>query len=259
MRYVLSSVTNNLKQVIATLILALIILFWFAIFAYNLDAFRGEYAFEDQMDRKTLFDFLIVHIAYGFTVNPIWGGGIDVSSMLFIFIYFIIINLILTSIFSGIIIDSFSEMRTSSQQIQEDTENWCFICNISRDEFEKLGLNFFKHIRRDHYMWNYLFFRAHIESLGKTEMSGLQTYVFEKLKINSIDFYPIKKALFIEDSIKENEDIPTLFLKMDKLSEGLAEAKEEIEYDREKSAEEMRKTHKFMEKMMRKLDEISKK
>lgn len=52
----------------------------------------------------------------------------------------------MTAIISGIIIDTFSEMRSRSQFIQEDTVDRCFICNIDRDDFEKLGLDFSKHI-----------------------------------------------------------------------------------------------------------------
>lgn len=78
----------------------------------------------------------------------------------------------MTAIISGIIIDTFSEMRTINQTIDEDTRDRCFICNIDRDDFEKMGLNFERHVRRDHNMWNYLFFRVYLFNTDPTEMTG---------------------------------------------------------------------------------------
>lgn len=62
-----------------------------------------------------LKDCVRSHIDYGFTVNPIWIDDlVPGNAIVFNFSYFIIINLIMTAIISGIIIDSFSEMRAEN-------------------------------------------------------------------------------------------------------------------------------------------------
>ena len=40
--------------------------------------------------------------------------------------------------------------------------NTCFICDIDREDFEQIGLNFKQHIKEDHNMWDYVFFRFYV-------------------------------------------------------------------------------------------------
>jgi len=63
----------------------------------------------------TLLNCLRTHVDYGFTVNPIWDDpNVPTNAIAYNLGYFIIINLIMTAIISGIIIDTFSEMRSRS-------------------------------------------------------------------------------------------------------------------------------------------------
>lgn len=181
-QHVLNSVWRNIEQLGAALVLAVIILFWYSLIAFNFDAFRNKYAFEgDKMVCDTLLSCFRTHFDYGLTVNPFWNEldepvpleGIPVNLS-----YFIIINLIITSVLSAIIIDTFSQLRAEDIWRKSDTKDYCFICNIARDDFDKLGLNFNKHTKQDHYMWNYLFFRAYLEEVDETEMTGQETYVY---------------------------------------------------------------------------------
>ena len=132
--------------------------------------------------------------------------------------YFFVINLIITAVISGIIIDTFSAMRQQEDFMNQDIDDRCFICNIDRDDFEKLGINFNRHTLRDHNMWKYLQFRLYLESIDVTEMTGQETYVHEILSERKISFYPIKKALVIEGRAQERKDLPSLFVKVDKLA-----------------------------------------
>jgi len=63
----------------------------------------------------TLLGCLRTHLDYGFTVNPIWiEANVPEEAIPYNLGYFIIVNLIMTAIISGIIIDTFSEMRSRS-------------------------------------------------------------------------------------------------------------------------------------------------
>ena len=46
--------------------------------------------------------------------------------------YYMTVVLILSAIISGIIIDTFSDMRQTNNEVELDTRDLCFICNIER-------------------------------------------------------------------------------------------------------------------------------
>ena len=48
----------------------------------------------------------------------------------------------------------------------------CFICGIDRENFETLGLSFPNHISHDHNMWQYLWFRIHLDNKDSTSYTG---------------------------------------------------------------------------------------
>ncbi len=60
-------------------------------------------------------------------------GRAPVAGFLFSFLYNFFVISVMPAIVSGIIIDTFSEMRAESDKIKDDMENVCFVCNIKRD------------------------------------------------------------------------------------------------------------------------------
>ena len=237
------------------------VLFWFIMFSYNSRTFRGSYFFEGLIETDSLFNFLKTHIAYGFSMNPFWdeNEALPVSGMFFITGYFIIINLIMTTIFTGIIIDSFSELRAISKNIKEDNVVRCFICNIDRDDFERLELNYDKHTMADHNMWNYLFFRIYLENLDPIEMTGLEFYVYQCLSQNSIAYFPIKKSIRVKGRNKENKDLFSLHDKLEKLDIIIKKTEEKLEEEKEHNANEFRRVNLTLEKVVDKLDTLTSK
>ena len=121
--------------------------------------------------------------------------------------YYIIVLLIFTAIVSGIIIDSFAELRVKNQEIRDDIHNTCFVCDIDREDFEQLGLNFKAHLQNDHNMWDYMFFKLYLEEKDPTDFTGLETYCWELIQQNKITWFPIKKAIIIEGKQGE-KDVP---------------------------------------------------
>ena len=49
------------------------------------------------------------------------------------FFFNLFINIIMTAIISGIIIDTFGMRREKKEALKDDTNNRCFICNIDRE------------------------------------------------------------------------------------------------------------------------------
>jgi hypothetical protein len=47
-------------------------------------------------------------------------------------VFVILLNLVLQAIISGLIIDTFGEMRAENEAIESDIKAMCFICSIDR-------------------------------------------------------------------------------------------------------------------------------
>ena len=67
-----------------------------------------------------------------------------------------IINVIIIAVISGIVIDTFSDMRAQDEFRENDSMNRCFICCEERDKFNRLNLNFEKHQEQEHNIDNYI-------------------------------------------------------------------------------------------------------
>ena len=98
-----------------------------------------------------------MHVDYGFVAMPFRdenkdGGKPPDGLLWYNLIYILVVNLILTAIISGIIIDTFAGMREKAEDIREDDNTYCFICNIERERFEREGLDFVEHTTKDHPM-----------------------------------------------------------------------------------------------------------
>ena len=114
LRYVLKSAIDNYDQLIITVIFGIIVLYWYAALTFYTE-WREQWDFEGLMDCSSLLNCVRTHLDYGFmafpmwksNVSPAWAAGYNLT-------YVLIVNLIITAIISGIIIDTFSALRTSN-------------------------------------------------------------------------------------------------------------------------------------------------
>jgi len=83
----------------------------------------------------------------------------------------IVITILLNVIF-GIIIDTFGELRSDTLAKKHDMENACFVCGVDRFTLDTKGGGFERHIKEDHYMWNYLYLIVHLREKPPTEYHG---------------------------------------------------------------------------------------
>ena len=84
------------------------------------------------------------------------------------------------NIVSGIIIDTFEHLRKKDNNKLKDMEEVCFICGYNREIFDKQSDNkggFNAHIKKDHYMWNYLYYLAYLNNKDQSEYTGIESYV----------------------------------------------------------------------------------
>lgn len=170
---VLRAVTQNGKQLLLTFLLLLIFMWVYSVWAYEIertthlgtDPWNGEC---DSLGRCWLWMW---HVVMSGGVLGMVGEFKEGESsfgffnmFLFHATFFIIVSVIMLNVVSGIILDSFAELRGEKAAKKAHMENTCFICGIDRFTFDTKGNGFEEHIRNDHWMWTYFSMIVH----GKT-------------------------------------------------------------------------------------------
>lgn len=76
--------------------------------------------------------------------------------------FFMIIIIIMLNLVFGIIIDAFADMRDDRNSIEEDIQDKCFICGISRFDFEIKNKSWFDHVKIEHNVYSYLYYILYV-------------------------------------------------------------------------------------------------
>lgn len=232
--YVLASILKPRMQIFLTMILFIIIQYYFALAAY--------YIFpEDFQDYcEDLYSCFSIIIDRTFKSDsgigsffPKFKEQYVLAELSWRWIYdflnaFIILNLII-EIIAGIIIDTFAVLREEMERKNDDIENYCFICGINRHILDKKTeerKGFVYHISYEHNLWNYIFYILYLKHKEKTEYSGIESYVASNLDNNDISWLPLNKALSLGDTTYG-------FEKEDELEESTAENEDQTMISKE--------------------------
>ncbi len=109
-------------------------------------------------------------------------------------LFWIIIILILGNIFLGIIINAFGELRKKNSNLEDDKNNICFICQLSKDECLFRNIDFDNHIKGIHNLWNYVYFLVYLHINNSNEFNSVENLVWNKLDDNDFSWIPIQKS-----------------------------------------------------------------
>lgn len=52
---------------------------------------------------------------------------------------------------------------------------------------------FLYHVKIEHNLWNYIFFISYLKNKEKTEYTGFESYIANKLETNDITWFPLHK------------------------------------------------------------------
>jgi hypothetical protein len=131
------------------------------------------------------------------------------------FAFFVIVMIILLNVIFGIIIDTFSDLRSQKESRMFDTLETCFICGINKQVFDRSSDQvdgFKRHIARDHNMWSYFYFLVFIWEQDKDDDDGLELYVRDCVATDDLSWFPINKAMclpkFSKNPMKSLADVP---------------------------------------------------
>nr|CAR82067.1 TPA: calcium release channel IV1b [Paramecium tetraurelia] len=221
LRNVIKSISLNYKQLLMTALLGVLIMYLYSLVAYQSDDFKQQLKENNNNggdEASDHFDSTVCYSAFQCLVFVIHqglraGGGIgDVleappthsnqdyysQRVLYDVSFFILINIIWLNIIFGIIIDTFAELRDQKNQKDFDSQNRCYICDLTRTVFEKEGISFDNHVNKYHNPWNYLAYLIYLKVKQKTEHTGTESYVYSKFLQNDISWLPIQKAIDLE-------------------------------------------------------------
>ena len=108
-------------------------------------------------------------------------------------LFHIIIILIMTNLIFGIIVDSFANFRGSTDDSENDKKNVCFICQLTRDDAINKNIDFDKHVREVHDMWNYVYFLTYLHINNSNNFKMHETSVWDRLEESDTSWIPIKE------------------------------------------------------------------
>jgi len=197
---VIEAITSSMDQVFGTMILGFFVQYMFVAVSFMIFGVGYGFADKDTSGCATLLECLRDHFDYGFRSAPVWedGPALTTTRFLFDYLYNLIIILIMAAIISGIIIDTFAELRETQQEIQDAMRSQCFICSLPKSDLERHGVKFEKHILRDHYMWAYARFLLYLEEIDQSTLTGPETHVKQRIKENDVGFFPIERCIQCE-------------------------------------------------------------
>jgi inositol 1,4,5-triphosphate receptor type 3 len=160
---------------------------------------------------STLWGCLKFTVSYGFQN----GGGVGDTfahttgvRLILDLTFFCIVLVILLNVIFGMIIDTFSSLRAEKDKKLKDTQEICFICGIDKQIFDRASDEpdgFRSHIRIDHNMWNYLYFIFLLWEQDKDDDDGLEQYIRRSIAANEIVWFPINKAVRLDQIISNTE------------------------------------------------------
>ena len=155
----------------------------------------------------------LVLISYGTRA----GGGIgdvlpiisyknDVKMFISRFIYdmtfFITIIMIMGNVTFGLIVDTFGALRDETYEYENDRNNICFICQLSKDGCLKKNIDYEVHIKNDHNLWSYVNFMTYLHLYNANDFNRVEVTVWERLLEKDYGWLPINT----DDSGGEDDD-----------------------------------------------------
>lgn len=125
------------------------------------------------------------------TVSFYSEPGFFVMRTIYDILFHILLVWILGNVFVGLIVDTFGELRDINWSRENDLNNICFICQISRDECLKKNIDFDEHVKKEHNVWNYVYFLTYLHLSNANDFNRVENTVWEKLIEQDFGWIPI--------------------------------------------------------------------
>ena len=210
------SLTNVWKQLLNTVLIIILATYFFAVV---LLMFFTQYidGSNPLLSADSLWDCFVASCIVGVRYDD---GGLSIAMsnayldeelyyprILFDLLYFSIVVLVIPNIITGVIVDAFGDMRVQKQKLDEEMNQKCFICGVSRQATENRGNGWSHHFLNEHSIFSYLGFIIYVSALNDNNCTGLEKYVKDCLHRNSCEFFPqtSRQLQLLENEEAENK------------------------------------------------------
>lgn len=211
----MKSITYRFSQILLTFILAIFIIYAYSVL--TITNYRKYFGSDYPVDIcDTLYSCFLYSINLGLRNGGGLGDSFDIlefndnnfsTKLVFDISFYMLVNIVSLNIIFGIIIDTFAEMRDAQNTRDEDICNICFICGHSRDQFEKEGQSFDRHVKYEHNLIQYVNFIIYLRDKPSDEFDGTEEYVFTQYKKKKTNWAPIENTRYINiDDDDDDED-----------------------------------------------------
>jgi hypothetical protein len=123
-----------------------------------------------------------------------WSTNFFVAVFFFNMAFQIVVVLVLGNIFLGIIVDAFTDLRDMKNLFDNDVENICFICQMTRDKATGKAVDFDEHVKRKHLLWNYVEFIIYLFVNNPNNFNQVELEAYTRLKDGDMSWVPIEES-----------------------------------------------------------------
>ncbi|CAK78094.1 unnamed protein product (macronuclear) [Paramecium tetraurelia] len=206
---VFQAISHNAKQLIVVSLLGVLFIYVFSFTSF--DQYADDIYTEKQPEEhcETLISCMITLVTSGVigTSMSKW----DFVKFCYDTLYFVFFALLFTNIVSGIMIDTFAELRDQRQKIDDDKKNCCFICGVKRAHLEKNLEQFEQHVKDKHFLWNYIYYIYCLKLKETTDYTGLEYAISEMIRRDNISwqiyFFDSRFPIQFEQEANQDKEI----------------------------------------------------
>ena len=114
-----------------------------------------------------------------------------IGRFIFDVLFFIIIVLIIGSLFLGIFVEKIINVKNIKNFNKNDKNNVCFICQLDRNKCFIDKINFEEHLKA-HNLFNYMYFIIYLYISENIELNRRELNIFKKIENEEFDWLPIE-------------------------------------------------------------------
>ena len=195
------SVEIRYKQFLSAGFLILIVSLFFAMIKYKWFTGQDECVTYAECFLDMINSGIRGGSGMGFGIKKLGQKGYMIEFILE-WVLFFVVMLVLLNIISGVIVDTFQELREKSVEENETKLNICYICSLHRTLFEKRGIDFEYHKDHEHNIMNYFNYIYKVERTDESDLNSLDYQVRQSIKNKRTDFFPINTCVSFSSNKK---------------------------------------------------------
>lgn len=113
--------------------------------------------------------------------------------------FFMATNTIILNMVSGILTDSFGEMRDKTQKRKDTIQNTCLICQNKRIDIEESNEDFQQHVQSEHSYFLYMNFVKNLKKKDRRNLTADEVSILRDVEQGRLEWMPFGKSLYLQN------------------------------------------------------------